>query len=96
MDKHYRYSTVPIVIVRAHRYTSFDPHTHAQTAKGWTSSPFNDLVVRGCVKGNPETGWTLTTIGEDVADKCLQAWDEHQEEVVVALLYILRLVVFEQ
>lgn len=39
-----------------------------------------DLAQRGLVTGNAHAGWTLTTLGEEVADACCVRWDEGEKD----------------
>jgi hypothetical protein len=40
------------------------------------------------MRGSPETGWFLTPLGEEVADECLQRWDEYVAEVTYHALLV--------
>jgi len=51
-----------------------------QGQKGWSNQPLAQLTERGLVVGGFESGWTLTDIGEDIADRALQKWDSSAEE----------------
>jgi hypothetical protein len=50
-----------------------------QGPKGWSNQPMTQLCEKGLLTGGFESGWTLTDIGEDIADRALQKWDNSEE-----------------
>jgi hypothetical protein len=59
-----------------------DDHSYTHTPfimgpKGFSANPMHQLAERGLLTGSFESGWALTSRGEDLADSALLKWDKN-------------------